>query len=120
MSARILVIDDNPSVLELEAIRLRRLGYDAVAYADPTSALAEATADPGRYDLVLTDFRMPDLSGLGLAARLRDEGQGLPILLMSGYRAEFTETELHEAGIDEVLEKPVGTEELAGAIDRLL
>jgi CheY-like chemotaxis protein len=120
--ARILVVDDDPSVLNLEAIRLRRLGYNATLFSNPREALAAATAEPGVFDLLVTDYHMPDMTGLELVDRLRAEDQCPcpPVILMSGYRSEFTEAELRRAGVEAVLEKPVETDKLAAAVEQLL
>jgi CheY-like chemotaxis protein len=120
VAARILVVDDDPSVLELEAIRLRRLGDPATLFADPREAPAAATVEPGVFDLLLTDDPMPELTGLELVERLRSEGACPPVILMSGYRFELTEAELRGAGVEVVFGKPVATGELASALERLL
>ena len=81
MARTVLVADDEPPILDLVGEILTAAGYDVRLATDGVDALDQALAI--RPDLVLTDFKMPNLDGLGLAARLRERDDTLPILLMS-------------------------------------
>jgi CheY-like chemotaxis protein len=81
MSRTVLVADDDPPIRDLLGELLSAEGYDVHLATDGLDALAKALAT--QPDLVLTDFRMPKLDGLPLAARLRERDQSLPVLLMS-------------------------------------
>jgi len=75
--------------------------------------------DPARFDLIITDLTMPEMSGSELARQLRARRQDLPILLATGFTADFNLDNLKAAGISEVLEKPVAMAALAGALQRV-
>jgi len=81
MPRTVLVADDEPPILDLVGEVLSAAGYDVRLATDGLEALDQALST--RPDLVLTDFRMPNLDGLGLAERLRERHHALPILLMS-------------------------------------
>jgi len=119
-SPHILVVDDSPYVLEMEAVRLRRLGYNVTTCPGAGAALQVLQDDPAAFDLVLTDYRMPIIHGVEFARRLRDRGLRVPIVLMSGCLPGLSEPDSRQTGIDTVLRKPVSTEGLQAAIDKSL
>lgn len=83
-------------------------------------ALAAFRGEPQRFDLVLTDETIPDLSGVELAREIRRVRPDLPIVLMSGYSgAQFSER-AHAAGVDELLRKPLVARDIAEALGRAL
>jgi CheY-like chemotaxis protein len=81
MPRTVLVADDEPPILDLVGEVLMAEGYDVCFASDGLEALDQALST--RPDLVLTDFKMPNLDGLGLAERLRERDNSVPILLMS-------------------------------------
>lgn len=78
---RVLIVDDEPGIRDVVAELLSDEGYAVHSVRDGIEALAEVERD--RYDLVVTDVKMPRLDGLGLVRELRFRGHGLPIVLMS-------------------------------------
>jgi CheY-like chemotaxis protein len=112
---RILLVDDEEKVRVTCARLLASLGYRLTAVASAEAALAELEADPGRFDLVLTDETMPALSGLQLAARLHALRSDLPVVLMTGYSEALQGRGARAAGVD-VLWKPYTFDELAQAV----
>jgi DNA-binding response OmpR family regulator len=78
--ARILVVDDDRAVRELVVRALREAGYEIVAVSDGLAALEAAETAAAPYDLVITNNRMPHLSGEEMIARLRVECPCLPII----------------------------------------
>jgi CheY-like chemotaxis protein len=109
---------ESPALVTTEA--LRRLGYEPVAYADGGSALAAFQAHPERFDAVVTDEVMAGMSGTELAAALRRLRPGLPVILVSGYIGPKISGRAADAGVDEILRKPVQSRELAAALARVL
>lgn len=83
--ARILVVDDDDGVRDVVCDVLTELGYAAEPARDGADALDRFR--PGRYRLVVTDFRMPTMNGLQLACRLRALEPAIPILMFSGAAA---------------------------------
>ena len=81
-SSRILVVDDEPELLDYLAETLRREGYAVETAPDGRSA-TDALAN-GTFDLVLSDIVMPGMNGLQLLRRAREHDLDLPVLLMTG------------------------------------
>ncbi len=117
---RILIVDDEEALVAVTTEALKRLGYEAEACADGVRALAAFEAAPERFDAVVTDEVMPGLSGTELAAALRRLRPGLPILLVSGYIGPKISERAADAGVDEILRKPLQSRELAAALARAL
>ncbi len=119
MSKTILVIDDDPAVLQSYGRLLRRLGHTVRLLAD----VDEAHRDPAlleRVDLLILDQRMPGMSGLDLLAVLRgrapEVGAEAAVLLISAYLSEELREQASHLGVVEVIEKPVDPEHLLGSV----
>ena len=89
-------------------------------FTSSSAALAAFRADPGRFDAVITDERMPGMTGTALIRELRGIRREIPILLMSGYLGADVVRRAREAGADELLKKPVSASELAIGLARVL
>jgi CheY-like chemotaxis protein len=76
--------------------------------------------DPDRFDVIVTDQTMPDLTGLELAARIRAIRNTLPVILCSGYGNPLLESEAANAGVAALLRKPLRSDELALTLHRVL
>jgi PAS domain S-box-containing protein len=116
----ILLLDDEPALMSAAQRLLTRLNYRVMACSNAREALRLCQRNPGGIDLVITDLTMPELNGLEVARELRKLRPDLPVILASGFSAELTEELLAEAGICELLEKPVSREALAKAVGRAL
>jgi signal transduction histidine kinase/ActR/RegA family two-component response regulator len=117
---RLLCVDDNPSVLSGVQEMLEYLGYAVTAHESPDTALAAFHAAPHGFDLLLTDFAMPGMSGLELARKVLEIRPELPVVLASGYLTPADHDALAALGVREILLKPNVLEELGGAIRRAL
>ncbi|MGO1077102.1 two-component system VirA-like sensor kinase [Inquilinus sp. CA228] len=116
----ILVVDDEtPLVLLLEEM-LAALRYEPVGFDSSAAALAAFRADPDRFDLVLTDALMPEVTGIALAAEVHRLRPGLPILLMTGHFGGLDAAEIEAAGILKVLRKPLRSRLLAESLSSCL
>jgi len=109
--ATVLVVDDEPLVLESTAAMIEELGYATLSATSAEAALALLDG-PLQVAAVLTDHAMPGMTGTALAARLRTERPGLPVILATGYAADWTA----EAGALPRLAKPYGLAQLAEAL----
>ena len=116
--AHVLCIDDDQAIVFLMKRLLERMGYCVSVYTDQNEALAAARAEPGRFDLVVTDYNMPGMSGLEVARALREIRADLPIVLASGNITEELRIEAPGAGVSELISKPYTVKELCEAIDR--
>jgi PAS domain S-box-containing protein len=117
---QVLVVDDEEALVRLTTDALTGLGYVPVGFTSSEEALAAFAAHPDRFDAVLTDERMPGLSGAELIRALRQVRPSVPVVWMSGYLGAAVVRRAREAGADAVLGKPVARHELASALARVL
>lgn len=117
---QILYIDDDQALVSLFKRLLERRGYRVSAYTDQHEALAALRADPAAFDLVVTDYNMPGLSGLDVARAVRAIRPGLPVAVASGFVDEALTGQAAEAGVREVLFKATSVDEYCTAVQRLL
>ena len=111
--------DDDESIVFLTRRLLERQGYRVSGYADPRDALAAVRAQPDAFDLVVTDYNMPGMSGLELARALRELRADLPVALASGYITDELRAQAPAAGVRELIYKPNTVDELCTVIARL-
>jgi PAS domain S-box-containing protein len=116
---RVLVVDDEEQLVELTTRTLEDLGYTATGFTSSAQALAAFRADPHRFDALITDERMPGMSGSALIREARTIRGPMPIVLTSGYVGGLMER-LGEGGPDEVLKKPLSVRDLANGLSRIL
>jgi PAS domain S-box-containing protein len=114
---RILFLDDEPTLSRLGERRLGALGYVVTALTEPGAALEAMAAET--FDLLITDFTMPRMTGLELVLRLRSAGHSLPVIVLSGVAAELPVDELARVA-SRVLIKPIGSHALAVAVRETL
>jgi CheY-like chemotaxis protein len=116
----VLIVDDEATLARVVAGLLDRLGYAVVAYTSPEDALAAFRATPGRFDAVITDLRMPRMSGLELGGTLLAIRPDVPILLATGFAGELSGAAIRARGFRDLLLKPYSVAELGGALRRAL
>jgi CheY-like chemotaxis protein len=114
----VLYVDDEEAIIFLMTRLLERQGFRVSGYTDPREALAAARADPGRFDLVVTDYNMPGMSGLAVAGALREIRADLPVVLASGYITEELRQKAPAAGVRELIYKPNTIDDLCEAVAR--
>jgi PAS domain S-box-containing protein len=113
---QILVVDDEPVLLQLAVRNLTALGYQVRGTGDPQEALRWIAEDAGGLRLLVTDYAMPKMNGLELAAAAHALRPGLPILMETGYASNAPRGELQRAGIRALLAKPATARERALAL----
>lgn len=116
----ILYVDDQANLLPMIHTLIESLGYKATTHGDPAAALAEFRSDPSAFDVVVTDYKMPGMSGLDFARAVRRLRKDVPIALISGYGGGDFVEEARRVGIDEFIYKPSIADELGAVIARLL
>ncbi|MBT3791118.1 MAG: response regulator, partial [Alphaproteobacteria bacterium] len=119
-SGRILVVDDEPAVVRMAEKLLPRLGYDVVGHDSSVEALRLFREQPDQFDLVITDHSMPDMTGDVLAKELRRIRPTIPIVICTGYSADFTQESAKIAGIDGYILKPSMPAELGHVVSDIL
>ncbi|HKC44668.1 MAG TPA: PAS domain S-box protein, partial [Burkholderiales bacterium] len=117
---RVLIVDDEEPLTGLAARTLEELGYVPTEFTSSTAALAAFRAEPERFDAVITDERMPGMTGSALIRELRGIRRDIPILLVSGYVGGAVASGAREAGANEVMKKPLSAHELATSLARVL
>lgn len=118
-SGKILLVDDEPMVLEVLQRTLLELGYDVTACNEAQAALSLFEQNPKEYDVVISDMNMPNMNGDELAVKLKALRPSIPVVLCSGYSASIEENP-HLKAIVTLLEKPVDTGVLADTVSRQL
>jgi nitrogen-specific signal transduction histidine kinase/ActR/RegA family two-component response regulator len=116
----ILLVDDEEPVVKTCDGMLSSLGYRVVSTTSSIKALEMFTAEPERFDCVLTDMTMPHMRGDALARKLMDIRPGVPVLLCTGYSERISELKALELGIKAFLLKPHTMQELAAAVRKAL
>jgi PAS domain S-box-containing protein len=117
---RILYIDDERALVFLVTRFLTRLGYQVTGTSDPQEALRVFDANPGHFDLVVTDLSMPQMSGFDVARAIRARSEAVPVIMMSGYLRPEDRARATALGVREILLKPSTVDDLGAAIDRQL
>jgi len=116
-SFRILVVDDEPAQRELVGGFLRKQGFDVVEAAGGGEAVARFKREP--FDLVLTDQRMPDLSGLDVLEAVRSASPETAVVIMTAYGTIETAVSAIKAGAADYLTKPLNLDELLHRVHRV-
>ena len=114
----VLYLDDEEAIIFLMKRLLERKGYRVSGYTEPRKALAAVRADPSQFDLAVTDYYMPGMSGLEVAQELARIRPDLPVVMASGYISEELRAKAPAVGIRELIYKPNTVENLCEAIAR--
>ena len=117
MSARILVVDDEPAVTDLLAYNLRKAGYEILLAADGREALR--LADQSSPDLILLDLMIPEVDGLDVCRELR-KTSAVPIIMLTARGEEIDRVVGLELGADDYVCKPFSVRELLARIKAVL
>ena len=99
---------------------LERLGYSVAARTSSIEALELFKVDPKRFDLVITDIVMPNLTGDRLAKKIMGIRKDIPVVLCTGYSEKFTRRNASEMGIHSFLMKPLVMRDLANTVRQAL
>jgi len=115
----ILYLDDDEALVFLVKRLLERRGCRVSAFTDQREALAALRAEPESFDLVVTDYNMPGMSGLDVVREARTIRAGLPVAVASGFIDETLRANAHAAGVRELIFKAGAVDDLCTAITRL-
>jgi two-component system phosphate regulon response regulator PhoB len=120
MTARILVVEDEPAIQTLIAVNLRRAGHDVATALDAESA--QRQINEALPDLILLDWMLPGISGLELARRLRADARTrqVPIIMLTARGEERDKVQGLETGADDYVTKPFSPRELLARIQAVL
>lgn len=115
----IILVDDDPQVLEMGRAILKGLGYTVRTFSDPAAATVFLSQE-NSIDLVITDYDMPNIDGISLAVSVKTHHPEVPVLLWTGYRNDIALEGLETGLINQIIQKPFNLENLAHSIQQLL
>ena len=117
---RILFVDDEEVIVDIGEKTLGQLGYGVVTKTSSVEALELFRADPGRFDLVITDMTMPKMTGDQLARELMKIRPNIPIILCTGFSPKISEKQAKEIGIKAFAMKPLVRRDMANTVRKVL
>ena len=117
LSYKILLVDDEPAVLDTSSRLFRRLGLDVTACSSPVEALARFRDSSDQWDGVITDLLMPEMSGAELAELIKEIEPACPVIITTGFAAEH---DLRQALVDAVVMKPATGKEWRDVLEKVL
>ena len=117
---RILFVDDEKDIVDTIQPMAERLGYKVTSRTSSIEGLEAFRANYDKFDLVITDFTMPNMNGMELAKELLRLRFDIPIILCTGYSEHVNEDKVKANGIRALLMKPVSLSEIANTIRKVL
>jgi PAS domain S-box-containing protein len=117
---RILLVDDEIAIARIVQLMLERLGYRVTVRTSSIDALEEFLAAPKRYDLVITDMAMPNMTGEQLIRKILSRNPDQPVILCTGYSENIDDRKAKIIGMKGLLMKPVSLKELAVMVRKAL
>lgn len=115
-TGRILFVDDEKMIADIGGKLISQLGYNVRALSSSSEALDLIRSKPDDFDLLITDYTMPEMTGLELAREVHRIRPGLPVILCTGYSERMTEEEIVRTGVHALAMKPLSHEELGRLI----
>lgn len=117
---QILFIDDDTDVVRINKIILEHIGYTVTTSSKATEALELFKSYPEKFDLVMTDITMPDISGFDLTRELLKIRDDISVIICSGYTSDETKNRIHEAGAKAFITKPATIQTIASTVKKVM
>ena len=117
---RILVVDDDPGMLEVTASLLSHRGYLVTPVIGSKEAIIKIKDNPEGFDAVLTDYGMPVIDGIELAIMIKELSLNIPFILYTGNRMSLDRARMDQIGITEIADKPCKINELNSIIKKAI
>jgi DNA-binding NtrC family response regulator len=120
--SRIMVVDDEFDIAMIVRKYLEKWGYNVDTFSNPLYAYQVFKDNPDRYSLVLTDIRMPEMTGIRLAGLIREIKPDIKVVIMTAYAVEPEELHLHLPMMthSDILQKPFKLAQICSAIKKQL
>lgn len=118
MVQKILIVDDNPNMSSLLSEMLEVFDYKSVLAADGAEALSKL--EKNKFSMVITDMRMPNMSGLELLEKVKSDYPDVKVVLISGYDNGMLESQSKDLSADGFLGKPLMMSDIEKLLNRLL
>ncbi|MCK4986170.1 MAG: response regulator [Desulfobacterales bacterium] len=119
-SEYIMIVDDEPAIAKMVKEMLENFGYKAEVYYSGLAAIKVFKQKPDKYDLLISDLTMPQMTGLDLADQLHKADPELPILIMTGFSDKLNSATQKKYGIKQVIGKPIVVKDLAETVRKVL
>ena len=116
---RVLLVDDEEALMEVVRQMLEHLGYKVTARTDSTEALSLFRQEPDGFDLVITDYTMPKMTGADLAQEIMQIRPDIPVILSTGFNERISEETARKMGIHALIMKPISLGQIANVIHRI-
>jgi DNA-binding NtrC family response regulator len=116
----ILVVDDHEEIADLVKDQLLRDGYSVHEFYDPLLALDYFKENPKKFELVITDVRMPSMSGVELVSKIKEVKQDTKAILISAFERDTIDDEINRYNVEiaEIFQKPILLSKLRLCVDR--
>lgn len=114
----ILIADDDPMMLRIVELKLKKEGYQVITTVDGREALK--AIETHTFDLIVTDIMMPFYSGLDVVAKVKSSNKRIPVIVLSAIDKDDAVMEAFKLGADDFLKKPFSPAELLLHVNRLL
>jgi PAS domain S-box-containing protein len=118
--AHVMYVDDQVWLVPLVTQMLESQGYRVTGFNDPRDAVQAFMLDPSGFDIVVTDYSMPEMPGTEMARTLREARPDIPVALISGYVSSEVVVRARAVGVHDIISKPNIVEELAATVQRML
>jgi len=118
--AKILVAEDDAVIRELVVRSLNEDGHELTVATDGAAALDALNRHNGKFDLLLTDVKMPDVDGIALALAAGRDHPDIAIMLMTGFADQRERTHELDALVHDVIAKPFSVDQIKGAVREAL
>ncbi len=115
-SGKILLVDDEPQIIKMTGILLKKMGYEACSHIEWNAALDAFAKDPYSFELVITDMTMPGMTGDRLAEIIMRIRPDIPVIICTGYSELLTREQVRKKGIADLIMKPLSRAELSRAV----
>jgi PAS domain S-box-containing protein len=116
----IMLVDDDEAVRMIGSAIIERLGFKIDAHSHPSRALEAFRASPSKFSAVISDYTMPEMTGIELSGHITKIRPGIPIILASGYLQNDTKNDARESGVRSIVHKPFELQELVDQIRLVL
>ena len=115
---KIMIVDDEVDICNLFRDALQVAGYNVRAFTNPTEALEDFRLHNEEYGVIITDIRMPEMSGIELIKKVNQINKNVKVFLMTAF--ELKNEELQELKMNEFLNKPIYTQRLVEMVKRYI
>ncbi|HKU48787.1 MAG TPA: response regulator [Nitrososphaera sp.] len=116
----IMIVDDEQDILQILRAGLSRYGHKVMIFSDPVLALKEFELNHSDYSLILTDLRMPSMSGIEFGLKVRQVDPGVRLMIMTAFELSTYELshDIPYVRTEDLLKKPISLSSVCKAIDK--